>query len=198
MRHVCLSSIPKMSAILVVALASFVASCAGQPGTALSLPFAAIPLLNASLVNHFCLVSRDFNATAHAYAFLFGGSPPVGKPALHQWNWYRGANTSAAALLVHAPAGPPGFTVEIISPQDSLPSIYNELLGKQGPTVQHFGVAVPQGSMDAVRAQFEAAGYHTVQAGQGSWGCYAYIQMPDLGTIVELLDSGNMHCTCPT
>ena len=73
-----------------------------------------------------------FNATAKAYSWLFGAAPPVGAISEHTWLWYRGANTTAKALLVHAPGGPAGFTIEIISPQDDEPSIYNELLGKQG------------------------------------------------------------------
>jgi hypothetical protein len=93
---------------------------------------AAAPPFIATAVNHFCVVTRDFNATAKAYSWLFGAAPPVGAISEHTWLWYRGANTTAKALLVHAPGGPAGFTIEIISPQDDEPSIYNELLGKQG------------------------------------------------------------------
>ena len=109
-------------------------------------------------------------------------------------------NTTAKALLVHAPGGPAGFTVEIISPLDDGPSVYNELLAFQDNAVQHVGINVdPPGSMAAAREAFAAQGYETVQMGQGSWGCYAYIWMRgDLGTIVELLDPGNLACVSPT
>ena len=158
------------------------------------------PPFNSSTLNHFCLVTRDFNATANAYAWLFGGVPPVGKPSLHSWLWYRGANTTALAWLVHAPGGPPGFTIEIISPQDDQPSIYNELLASQGNTVQHMGINVnPPGSIAAAQAAFIARGYDVVFAGQGSWGCFSYHWMrDDLGTIIELLDPGNLNCQAPT
>jgi len=50
----------------------------------------------------------------------------------------------------------------------------------------------------ALRA-FAAQGYEVVFAGQGSWGCFAYIWMrDDLGTIVELLDHGNLACRAPS
>jgi hypothetical protein len=39
---------------------------------------ASAPPFNATTVNHFCVVTRDFNATANAYAWLFGATPPVG------------------------------------------------------------------------------------------------------------------------
>ena len=167
--------------------------------SALSAP-ASSPPFNASTVNHFCVVTRDFNATAKAYAWLFGTSPPVGKVSEHSWLWYRGENTSALALLVHAPAGPAGFTLEIISPLDSLPSIYNELLAAQGASVQHMGINVsPPGSIQSAVDAFAARGYDVVFAGQGSWGCFAYVWMRgDLGTIVELLDPGNLSCRAPS
>jgi len=158
------------------------------------------PPFNATTVNHFCVVTTDFNKTANAYAWLFGSAPPVGAISEHSWLWYRGANTSAKALLVHAPAGPAGFTIEIISPMDSLPSIYNELLAKQGNSVQHIGVNVaPQGSIADAVAAFAAKGYEVVFAGQGSWGCFAYVWMrDDFGTIIELLDHDNLDCRAPS
>jgi len=118
----------------------------------------------------------------------------------HSWLWYRGANTTAKALLVHAPGGPPGFSIEIISPMDDQPSIYNELLATQGSSVQHIGINVdPPGSIAAAHAAFVAAGYEPVFAGQGSWGCFIYFWMRgDLGTVVEVLDPGNMACRSPT
>ena len=61
---------------------------------------AAAPPFNATAVNHFCVVTRDFNATAKAYSWLFGAAPPVGAISEHTWLWYRGANTTAKALLV--------------------------------------------------------------------------------------------------
>ena len=161
---------------------------------------AAAPPFNATTVNHVCTVTRDFNATAKAYAWLFGAAAPTGAISEHSWLWYRGANTSALAMLVHAPMGPAGFTLEIISPLDDKPSIYNELLGKQGNSVQHMGINVdPPGSIAAAAAAFAAQGYETVFAGQGSWGCFVYVWMrDDLGTIIELLDHGNMNCRAPS
>ena len=158
------------------------------------------PPFNATAVNHLCLVTKNFDATARAYAWLFGARQPVGKVSEHSWNWYRGQNTTALAMLVHAPGGPAGFTIEIISPLDTLPSIYNELLSTQGNSVQHVGINVdPPGSIDAARLAFEAKGYETVQMGQGGWGCYAYVWMrDDFGSILELLDSGNTKCRSPT
>ena len=48
-------------------------------------------------------------------------------------------------------------------------------------------------------AAFSAQGYEVVFAGQGSWGCFAYIWMrDDLGTIIELLDHGNLACRAPS
>ena len=160
----------------------------------------ASPPFNASTINHFCLVTRDFNSTARAYAWLFGGVPPVGKISEHSWLWYRGENTSALAMLVHAPGGPAGFSVEIISPLDDKPSIYNELLSRQGNSVQHIGLNVdPPGSIDAARAAFAARGYEAVFAGQGSWGCFIYFWMrEDFGTLIEVLDPGNMNCSAPS
>lgn len=165
-----------------------------------SLALALGPPYNASTINHVCVVTRDYNATARAYSWLFGVDQPIARVSRHSWNWYRGANTTALALLVHAPAGPAGFTLEIISPLDDEPSVYNELLGTQGNSVQHMGINVdPPGSIDAARAAFEEKGYATVQMGQAAWGCYAYIWMrDDLGTVLELLDSGNANCRCPS
>ena len=161
---------------------------------------AAAPPFNASTINHMCVVTRDFNATAEAYAWLFGAAAPIGKVSEHSWLWYRGQNTSARALLVHAPAGPAGFSLEIITPLDALPSIYNELLAAQGNSVQHLGINVsPPGSIAAAVAAFEQKGYEVVFAGQGAWGCFYYISMRgDFGTIIELLDPGNMECRSPT
>lgn len=169
-------------------------------GAVLATTSAASPPFNSSTLNHFCVVTRDFNKTANAYAWLFGAAPPVGKISEHSWLWYRGRNTSALALLVHAPAGPSGLTLEIISPQDSLPSIYNELLDAQGNSVQHMGINVsPPGSIADAVAAFVEKGYDIVFAGQGSWGCFYYIWMrDDLGTVLELLDPGNMNCRSPT
>ena len=157
-----------LSAFVLAAAAAVAISSGGAlPALASSPPF------NATTVNHFCLVTKDFNATARAYAWLFGGVPPAAKISEHSWLWYRGANTSAKALLVHAPGGPAGFTIEIISPVDELPSIYNELLAAQGNTVQHAGINVsPPGSIADAVAAFNARGYETVFAGQGSWGCF--------------------------
>ena len=186
---------------LLIAAAALPPSSGLAPAVAAAVTVAAAaPPFNASTLNHFCLVTRDFNATANAYAWLFGGAPPIGKPSLHSWLWYRGANTSAQAWLVHAPGGPPGFTVEIISPQDDQPSIYNELLAAQGNSVQHMGINVsPPGSIAAAQARFVAAGYDIVFAGQGSWGCFSYHWMrDDLGTIIELLDPGNLDCRAPS
>ena len=167
---------------------------------ALAVASAAAPPFNATTLNHLCLVTRDFNATANAYAWLFGAAPPVGAISEHSWLWYRGQNTTAKALLVHAPGGPAGFTIEIISPQDDEPSIYNELLGTQGNSVQHMGINVfPAGSIGDAVAAFAAKGYEVVFAGQGSWGCFSYIWMrDDLGTIIELLDHGNLDCRAPS
>ena len=165
-----------------------------------SFSHASTPPFNASSVNHGCVVTRDFNATANAYAWLFGAAAPVGKVSEHSWLWFRGQNTSARALLVHAPAGPAGFSLEIITPLDAQPSIYNELLAAQGNSVQHMGVNVsPPGSIAAAVAAFAEKGYEVVFAGQGAWGCFYYISMrDDFGTIIELLDPGNMACRSPT
>jgi hypothetical protein len=76
---------------------------------AVSVALASTPPFNATTLNHFCVVTRDFNATANAYSWLFGAAPPVGAISEHSWLWYRGANTTAKALLVHAPGGPAGF-----------------------------------------------------------------------------------------
>ena len=128
------------------------------------------PPFNATTINHFCVVTKDYNATANAYAWLFGTSPPIAKISEHSWLWYRGMNTSAKALLIHVPGGPIGFTLEIISPLDSLPSIYNELLGAQGNSVQHFGINVsPPGSISITVDAFVKQGYEIVFAGQGTW-----------------------------
>lgn len=185
------SAAPASASAVAVAAAALLAA-SGAAGAA--------PPFNATTVNHVCLVTRDFNATANAYAWLFGSAAPVASVSEHSWLWYRGANTTAKALLVHAPGGPAGFTIEIISPIDSLPSIYNELLDAQGNSAQHMGINVdPPGSIADATAAFAARGYETVFAGQGSWGCFAYVWMrDDLGTIIELLDHGNLNCRAPS
>jgi hypothetical protein len=161
---------------------------------------AVAPPFDPLAVNHFCIVTRDFNATAKAYAWMFGAAPPVAKISEHDWLWYRGANTSAKALLVHVPGGPGNFTIEIISPVDGLPSIYNELLATQGNSIQHIGINVsPPGSLATAAAAFAAKGYETVFAGAASWGCFVYVWMrDDFGTLVELLDHGNTGCRAPS
>ena len=66
--------------------------------------------------------------------------------------------------------------------------------------MQHRGInVVPQGSIQAAVDVFAARGYDVVFSGQGSWGFFAYVWMRgDLGTIVELLDPGNLSCRAPS
>jgi hypothetical protein len=73
-------------------------------------------------------------------------------------------------------------------------------LTRLGNSVQHIGINVsPAGSIEDAVAAFSAQGYEVVFAGQGSWGCFAYIWMrDDLGTIIELLDHGNLACRAPS
>lgn len=156
------------------------------------------PGLNASAATHHCVVTADFAKSAATFGWLFG-TAPTGKPNNSSWVWYRGVNTTARALLVHTPLGPPGWTLEIIQPFDTQPSFWAELLRDLGPVIQHFGVVLAKGTMDATRAVFEAAGFPTIQMGQGSWGCYAYYDLrATLGAVLELLDEGNTACTCPS
>jgi len=181
-------------------VAARLAAAAAAAALLAALAGAAAPPFDPLTVNHFCLVTKDFNATAAAYAWMFGAAPPVAKVSEHDWLWYRGQNTSAKALLVHVPGGPNNFTIEIISPIDGLPSIYNELLATQGNSIQHIGINVsPPGSLALAAAAFAAKGYETVFAGAASWGCFVYVWMrDDFGTLVELLDHGNTACRAPS
>ncbi len=52
-------------------------------------------LLNSSQINHFCVVTNDFNMSTNTFAQLFGGDPPAG--ALYRYDKER-----AGLLLPHA------------------------------------------------------------------------------------------------
>ena len=66
---------------------------------------AAAGLLDITLVNHQCLVTRDFNRTANAWSRIFGVAPPVGGLSPKAWQYYRGAPTNASVTLVKTPIG---------------------------------------------------------------------------------------------
>jgi len=167
--------------------------------TSSSFAQAALPL-QLSSVNHFCFVTRDFNESANTLGTLFGVPTPIGQKAVRSWAWYRGSITPARQILGHVPLGGANtkFTIELLAPTDNYPSIWRELLERDGPSIQHFGVHLPPGTMDETRKALAAAGYRTLQMSQGDPGCYAYIETTEhLGGILELMDDTNPNCSIP-
>jgi len=141
----------------------------------------AIPLpLPITQINHFCFVTGDFNLTADTIGHLFGVPTPIGQRIERSWVWYRGALTAARPVSSLVPiSSTAGFTAEIITP-DNHPSLWSELLAKQGPTIQHFGLNIPTGTMDATRMALTAAGFPTLQMSQvPTYVCNAYINTID-------------------
>jgi len=156
-------------------------------------------ILDPTQISHFCTVVKDFNASAMNFAKAFGGSPPLGSLTTDSWTYFKGVPTDARSILVHVPIGKPGSGVawEILQPADDYPSFWRQLLEENGDFLHHVGVNVVD--IDSTRASLEALGYKTVQAGQGSWGCYYYLDArPQLGVVLELLAPGVLNCSKPT
>jgi len=145
-------------------------------------------LLGTDRVTQIAIVVRDIDRTAAHYAAVLGVHvPPVivtaGREEAH--TVYRGAPSDATAKLCFFDLGQ--VSLELIEP-DGKPSTWQEHLDKHGEGVHHIAFQVKD--MDRRLADLGAQGMPTIQRGDFTGGCYAYVDAsPQLGVELELLES---------
>jgi catechol 2,3-dioxygenase-like lactoylglutathione lyase family enzyme len=148
------------------------------------------PILDSKAFCQVALVVRDIEQARQTYAQLFGCEPP---PVLEtdaadkSHIQYRGHTTPARAKLAFFPLG--AVALELIEPVGG-PSIWQEHLDRHGDGMHHIAFRV--GNMSQTTAALAARGCPTVQSGDFTGGCYAYVDSaPQLGVMLELLGTTN-------
>lgn len=135
------------------------------------------------------IVVKDIQQAISHYRAIFGGEAPEvidSAPPEVAHTLYRGKPTPARAKLAFLLVKP-HFNIELIEP-DEHPSIWRELLEKNGPCMHHLAFNV-QG-MQAVVDFLEAKGIPLVQKGEYPGGRYAYLDGTEkLGALIELLEN---------
>ncbi len=144
------------------------------------------PILQSQQFCQVALVVRDIEKARHTYAALFGCEPPpviLTDEADKSHISSRGQTTPARAKLAFFPLG--AVALELIEPFGG-PSIWQEHLDQHGDSVHH--IAFRTANMPATTAALAARGCPTVQTGDFTGGCYAYVDSaPQLGVMLELL-----------
>jgi methylmalonyl-CoA/ethylmalonyl-CoA epimerase len=142
--------------------------------------------LENHLVCQVGLVVRDVEASAQAFADLFGVETPSWKmtdPLEAAHTLYKGEPTEARAKLAFLDAG--AVAIELIEPVGG-PSTWRDFLDEHGEGVHHIAFRIEE--MDGQVATLAEKGMPAVQTGDYTGGCYAYIDSaPQLGVILELL-----------
>jgi methylmalonyl-CoA/ethylmalonyl-CoA epimerase len=132
------------------------------------------------------IVVKDIQAAVTQYAAIMGVPTPVPRETgtADKTNIrYRGQPTAARAKLAFIEAGQ--VAIEIIEPIGG-PSIWQELLDENGPSVHH--VAYRVDDMEAAIADFARRGCPCVQRSNFTGGSCAYIDTrPQMGFVTELL-----------
>ena len=138
-----------------------------------------------NVVVHVALVVRDIEKSAKAYAELFGVeasginiTDPLEKTRLR----FRGKPTGARAKLAFLRLE--NITIELIEPIGG-PSTWREFLEKTGGGVHHIAFRVR--GMEENVGLLEKKGGKRIQQGDFTGGSYAYVDLKQLGVIVELL-----------
>lgn len=133
-------------------------------------------------------VVKDIEASSKKFADLFGAKPPniiITDPVEKANTRYHGKPTKARAKLAFFRFGQVSF--ELIEPIGG-PSTWKEALDKNGESVHH--VAFKVEDMDKACAALKEKGYETIQTGDFTGGCYAYVDtVAAIGTVIELLAS---------
>jgi catechol 2,3-dioxygenase-like lactoylglutathione lyase family enzyme len=148
------------------------------------------PILNRQQFCQVALVVHDIEHARQTYAKVLACEPPpviITDPAEKSHIQYRGATTPARAKLAFFSLG--NVQLELIEPIDG-PSIWREHLDRHGAGIHHiaFRVADMQQTTDALAER----GCPTVQTGDFTGGCYAYVDSaPQLGVMLELLQVTN-------
>jgi methylmalonyl-CoA/ethylmalonyl-CoA epimerase len=117
------------------------------------------------------IVSKDVEKTARALADLFGCDVPpavILDPESIAHAKYRGRPTKTRAKVIPF-YNPGGVDVEIIQP-DGEPSIWRELLEKEGEGIGHIGIMVDD-MAEAVEFM-KAKGYPVAHQASFTGGCY--------------------------
>jgi len=144
--------------------------------------------LSNQVITQVGIVVRDIEATAAAYADVFGVPVPgisVTAPKEDSHVRYRGGETDARAKLAFFRLGQ--VSIELIEPVGE-PSTWAEHLAAHGEGVHHIAFRVE--GMDETIAYLEGKGLELVQRGDFTGGCYAYLDgSGPLKVILELLAS---------
>jgi methylmalonyl-CoA/ethylmalonyl-CoA epimerase len=131
-------------------------------------------------------IVKDIQTASKRYADLLGMSVPnaiITDPVEKAKTLYRGTPTPARAKLAFLNVGP--ITFELIEPIGE-PSTWNDFLDKHGEGVHHLGFHIED--MDEALAVLNNKSFETIQTGDFTTGCYAYVDTSlALGIIVELL-----------
>ena len=148
------------------------------------------PILDPKAFCQVALVVRDIEQARQTYAKLFGCEPPPvieTDTAAKSHIQYRGGTTPARAKLAFFPLG--AVSLELIEPLGG-PSIWQEHLDRHGNSIHHIAFRVAD--MPAPTAALAGRGCPTVQTGDFTGGCYAYVDSaPQLGVMLELLGVTN-------
>jgi methylmalonyl-CoA/ethylmalonyl-CoA epimerase len=143
--------------------------------------------LGTNVVTQVCVVVKDCEKSAKAYAELFGVEAPkpfLSGPLEDAHTLYRGKPTDARARMAFFHLGQ--VDLELIEPTGG-PSTWREHLEKHGESVHHIAFKVP--SMKQALSFLNGQGMPTVQTGDFGSGCYGYVDSaPKLGVILELLE----------
>ena len=143
--------------------------------------------LGNKIVCQIGLIVRDIERSSAAYADLFGLEVPkwsLTDPEEKAHTRYRDQPTTARAKLAFFDLG--SVSLELIEPVGA-PSTWREFLETHGEGVHHIAFRI-QG-MDEQLAILERKGMATVQRGDYTGGCYAYVDAtPQLHVILELLE----------
>jgi len=144
-----------------------------------------------NLITHIGIVVRDIEASANAYADVFGVEVPkwnLTEPEEKAKTRYKGEPTQGQAKLAFFKFQ--NTTIELIEPVGG-PSTWKDFLEEKGEGVHHIAFKVK--GMDSQIALLEDKELSLVQRGQwtgGRGGQYAYVDgVPKLAVILELLES---------
>lgn len=131
-------------------------------------------------------VVKDIEASAKRFAALLGTKVPKAvttDPVDKAHTVYRGRPTPARAKLAFFNFG--SIAIELIEPIGG-PSTWKDVLDKEGEGIHHVAFRVPD--MGAALAALNQKGFETIQTGDFTGGCYAYVDTtPAIHTVVELL-----------
>lgn len=143
--------------------------------------------IGTNIVTQIGLVVKDIDASIDSYVSILGLPRPnviVTDSVDLAKTVYRGNSTPARAKLAFFDMGQ--VQIELIEP-DGQPSTWQEALDARGECVHHIAFQIKD--TGKVVAYLEGNGLETVQQGYYTGGMYTYLDAPQLGLVLELLEN---------